>query len=173
MIFRTNRLQARLLPNITNTMKPKEYIPFAIVIIMAVVISGHIFSSRPSPEEMRQIQEDKKALKVAFDKNFSEISFFSIVADKERKVFRRSIGNTLFYVELKHLNTPSVPQGVSDTTFLYKLDGPELGQIVFAGLEGRGLMKGDTLEKQAGMSDVIRRNIKGRRDTLTLSWRLF
>lgn len=150
----------------------REFAPFLIMLVVALVVSYHVFSSRPSAEELEQVQKEKTEQKQLFDANFKEISFKGVVTGTKRLVSRKTVGNTRFFIDFKQVNTPFIPENMPDTTFLYDLSQKEKSQIILGGFDGRRVRRGDTLIKNKGVNYLIIPH-KKINDTLSFTWKLF
>ena len=153
----------------------KQYAPLLVVPILAIIVGYNIFSRRPSQEDMEKMIQEKEQLKVEFDQSFSGIAFTSVIDGRKRSVTKGFVANTTFEVDM-HLLEEAFTDTLDTplTTDLYDVSKLEGASIKFAGLEGRRLMKGDTLIKRMNQSFIIHkrpgRNIQ---DTVDFSWKLF
>ncbi len=153
----------------------KQYAPLLVVPVLAIIVGYNIFSRRPSKEDMEKMIQEKEQLKVAFDQSFAGIAFTSVIDGRKRTVTKGFVANTTFEVDM-HLLEEAFTDTLDTplTTDLYDVSNIEAASIKFAGLEGRKLMKGDTLIKQMNQSFLIHkrpgRNIQ---DTVDFSWKLF
>ncbi len=150
----------------------REAIPFLLAGIVAIVVSYHVISSRPSPEEYKMIEEEKTARKIQFDRNFEKISFEGTVKSSRRTVTRTSIGNTKFYIVFEQDSEVSMPSSLPKADSLYDFTNVDSSLLVLGGLDGRKLRRGDKLIKEEGVNyiEVPRTKLV---DTISFSWKLF
>ena len=153
----------------------KQFAPLLVVPVLAIIVGYNIFSRRPSKEDMEKMIQEKEQLKVEFDQSFSGIAFTSVIDGRKRSVTKGFVANTTFEVDM-HLLEEAFTDTLDTplTTDLYDVSKLEGASIKFAGLEGRRLMKGDTLIKRMNQSFIIhKRPGKSIQDTVDFSWKLF